>query len=405
MGIDTFFAAILKRFAMRRIFKSLIYVFCLPGLVQLAFAQTDTTLPKKIAVFAPLYLDTAFQGDSYQLGKNNLPAYMIPGLDFYNGVMLAIDSLNKEKAAIEVLVYDSKSITDPIAQIVNKPEIQDVSLIIASFNNRNDIRPLADFALARKIPLISATYPNSGGIRNNPYFVLLNPTLGAHIEAVYQYIQRYYPTAQITYFRKEGAVDKLIESDIIAMNEKTPGLPIKFSSVVLTDGFSQADVTDHLDSTRQNIVFCGSLDEKFGIKLSAALSSHQSYPVTAIGMPTWDGLRDISKGLSIIYSTPYQHRRADRTSIRIAQQYVARFQTPPSDMVYKGFETMYHFTRLLLWYPENFMGHISDKAFKVFNEYQIEPSGTNRESSTTDYLENKKLYFIQKKDGIIQSIR
>ncbi|MDE3253866.1 MAG: hypothetical protein KGO92_13750 [Bacteroidota bacterium] len=387
------------------IFKSLMLVFCLLGLEQLSFAQTDSAVPKKIAVIAPLYLDTAFHGDNYQLGKNNLPAYMIPGLDFYNGVMLAIDSLNKENAPIEVLFFDSKSITDPVTALVNKPEMQDVSLIIASFNNRNDIRPLADFALSRKIPLISATYPNSGGVRNNPYFVLLNPTLSAHIEAIYQYLHRYYPTETILYFRKEGAVDNLIENDIHALNEKTPGLPIKFSSVVLTDSFTQADVTDHLDSTRQNIVFCGSLDEKFGLKLSAALSANQSYPVTAIGMPTWDGLKDISKDLSIIYSTPYQHRRADKTSIRVAQQYMARFQTPPSDMVYKGFETMYHFTRLLLWYPENFMGHLSDKAFKVFNEYQIEPSHINRESGTTDYLENKKLYFIQKKDGIIQSVR
>lgn len=371
----------------------------------MTFAQTDTSVPKKIAIIAPLYLDTAFHGENYQLGKNNLPAYMIPGLDFYNGVMLAIDSLNKEKAAIEVLFYDSKSITDPITQLVKKPELQDVSLIIASFNNRNDIRVLADFALSRKIPLISATYPNSGGVRNNPYFVLLNPTLAAHIEAVYKFMHQYYPTEQILYFRKESAVDNLIEKDINAMNEKTPGLPVKFSPVILTDSFTLADVTDHLDSTRQNIVFCGSLDEKFGLQLSAALSANKGYQVTAIGMPTWDGLKDISKDLSVIYSTPYQHRRADKTSIRMAQQYMARFQTPPTDMVYKGFETMYHFTRLLLWYPENFMRHLSDKAFKIYNEYQIEPSRLNRESGDTDYLENKKLYFIQKKDGIIKSVR
>lgn len=404
MGIGTFFADMPKSFEMRWIFKQIIVVFSLLGFVQKTIAQTDTSIPKKIAVFAPVYLDTAFRGDTYQLGKNNLPAYMIPGLDFYNGVMLAIDSLNKENAAIQVLFYDSKSLTEPIAQVVNKPEMQDVSLIIASFNNRNDIKLLADFALSKKIPLISATYPNSGGVRNNPYLILLNPTLSAHIEAVYKYMHRFYPTDPIIYFRKKGAVENLIESDIYGMNDKTQGLPLKLSSVELSDSFNTADVLDHLDSTHQNIVFCGSLDEKFGMKLSAALSSNLSYPVTAIGMPTWDGLKDISKDLSIIYSTPYQHRRADMTSIRMAKQYMAMFLTAPSDMVYKGFETMYHFTRLLLWYPENFMGHLSDKAFKVFNEYQIEPSSINRDTSTTDYLENKKLYFIQKKDGIIKSV-
>ncbi len=404
MGIGMFFAGMDKSFVMRWIFKEILLACCLLGVLQVAAAQIDSPGIKKIAVIAPVYLDTAFHGDTYRLGKNNLPAYMVPGLDFYNGVMLAVDSLNKENAAIEVLFYDSKSLAEPVATLVNEPEMQDVSLIIASFNNRNDIKPLADFALAKKIPLISATYPNSAGIRNNPYFILLNPTLSAHIEAVYQYMHRFFPTDQILYLRKKGAVEDLIESDIFSMNKKTPGLPLQFSPVGLTDSFTTADLLDHLDSTRQNIVFCGSLDEKFGIKLSAALSSNKSYRVTAIGMPTWDGLKDISKDLDIVYSTPYQHRRADKTSIRVAQQYMTLFRNRPSDMVYKGFETMYHFTRLLLWYPDNFMDHLSDKAFRVFNEYQIEPSGVNRNEPATDFLENKKLYFIRKRDGIIKSV-
>jgi hypothetical protein len=47
----------------------------------------------------------------YKLGKANLPRYILPGLDFYNGMMMAVDSLNKEQAPVEVLFYDSKSRT------------------------------------------------------------------------------------------------------------------------------------------------------------------------------------------------------------------------------------------------------------------------------------------------------
>jgi ABC-type branched-subunit amino acid transport system substrate-binding protein len=146
-------------------------------------AQAPVAKPLKVAVFAPVYLDSVFTGDAYKLGKANLPRYILSGLDFYNGAMLAVDSLNKEKAPVEVLFYDSKS-AGGLEQQLADTVMQDVSLIIASFNNRDEIKPLADFALVKKIILISATYPNDGGIKENTSFVLINPTLTAHIEGI-----------------------------------------------------------------------------------------------------------------------------------------------------------------------------------------------------------------------------
>src|ERR1700741_2056304 len=124
--------------------KRILFVVCCLWFVVGMKAQTAAkTL--KIAVFAPVYLDSAFTNDTYKLGRNNLPGYILPGLDFYNGVMFAIDSLNIEKAPIEVLFFDSKSASSSIQQIVAGTELQDVSLIIASFTNRNEIKYLADF--------------------------------------------------------------------------------------------------------------------------------------------------------------------------------------------------------------------------------------------------------------------
>jgi hypothetical protein len=40
-------------------------------------AQTDTVKPLKVAVFAPIYLDSSFNGDSYKLGNRNPPRYTL----------------------------------------------------------------------------------------------------------------------------------------------------------------------------------------------------------------------------------------------------------------------------------------------------------------------------------------
>lgn len=360
--------------------------------------------PIKIAVFAPVYLDSAFIDDNYKLGRNSLPRYMLSGLDFYNGVMLAIDSLNKEKAAIEVLFYDSKSATASIEQTIADSALQDVSLIIASFTTRNEIKPLADFALDKKIVLLSATYPTDGGITENPFFVMLNPKLDTHIEAVYNYMHRFFPTNNIILFRKEGNTEDRIQSILENMNRKTPGTKLKIKTIELPDSFTARQVTDYLDSSRQNIVVAGSLNEDFGIELSKALSSSKSYNTIAIGMPTWDGLRDISKNLEIIYSSPYNFTRVDKISLQLFEKYKTKFAGRPGDMVFKGFESMYRFTKLLLKHGDSLTAHLSDKDYTIFNNFNIQPVRANKETVLPDYLENKKLYFIRKMDGKIKSV-
>ena len=369
-----------------------------------AIAQSTTVKPLKVAVFAPVYLDSAFSDDTYKLGRNNLPKYILPGLDFYNGIMLAVDSLNTEKVPVEVLFYDSKSIELPIENVIENDELKDVSLIIASFNTRNEIKLLADFALEKKIPLISSTYPNDGGTTTNPYFVMLNPTLAAHIEAIYKYVHRFYPTENIILFKKKGNVEDMIQSVLVSMNKKTPGVALKLKTVELTDSFTIKQVTDLLDSNKQNVVICATLNENFGTNLSRALSSSKNYSVIAIGMPTWDGLKDIDKGLDIIYSTPYNYTRTDKLSTQLTEKYKVKYAGRPSDMVFKGFESMYHFTKLLLKYGDSLINHLSQKEYKLFNDFDIQPARLNKETSLPDYLENKKLYFIRKRDGKLKSV-
>lgn len=360
--------------------------------------------PVKIAVLAPVYLDSAFAGENYRLGKNSLPKYILPGLDYYHGVMLAIDSLNIEKAPIEVLFYDTKSISLPIEHILADPQFQDVSLIIASFNSRNEIRPVADFARTKNILLISSTYPNDGGVNAHPGFVLLNPTLTAHIESVYRFVHRTYPLDPIILFRRRGAAEDRIQAVFNSMNKKTPGLPLKIKTAELPDSFTNKQVTDLLDSTRRNIVICGTLDEAFGLSLTKAISSNKAYRTIAIGMPTWDALRDISNGLEVVYTTPYNYTRQDKLSISLSEKYRLKYSGRPSDMVFKGFESMYRFSKLVLTHGKDLGRHLSDKEYTLFNSYDIQPVYNNGDAQAADYLENKKLYIIHRQDGRIKSV-
>ncbi|MBC7722664.1 MAG: hypothetical protein H7068_11610 [Pedobacter sp.] len=358
--------------------------------------------PLKIAVFAPIYLDSAFNGDSYKL-NNNLPKYILPGLEFYNGIMMAVDSLKAEGKELEIQFYDTKG-SESIYTIIRKPEFENIGMIIACFNNRNDVKPLADIALHRNIPLISSTFPNDGGVTDNPFFVLINTSLKTHIEEIYKYVQRNYSINNIVYIKHKGGLEDMLFTLFSNINRNTASIPLKYKTIELNDGFDYTDLTPQLDSTRQNIIICGSLNEAFGLHIVKILSAHKTYPTIAVGMPTWDGLKELDKGdcngVNLVYTTSYNFPKNSAVITSITQAYRTKFNARPSDQFYKGFESMYHFSNLLIAYPNDIINHLSDKAFKVSNDFNIEPIKSKTDNLKIDYLENKKIYFIKKLDGI-----
>jgi ABC-type branched-subunit amino acid transport system substrate-binding protein len=355
-----------------------------------------------------LYFDSAFNGNNFKLGNTNLPKFLLPGLEFYNGVMMAIDSLNAEGVNAEVLIYDSKQSESAIQEILSKPELEGVSLIIASFNNRNEIKPLADFALSRKIALISETYPNDGGVTENPYFVLVNSTLRTHIDALYKYLQRFHSTDHLIWIKRKGALEDMIQSFFTELQKKTPSLALRIKTVEMVDSLNQQTLLTSLDSNRNNVLICGSLNEPFGTAIVKTLADNKDYKGTVIGMPTWDGFKDLAKpeykGIEIIYSSPYHFPRTDKIAISISNKYRNKFQARPSDQVFKGFESMYHFSKLLIKHKEAFLNNLSNKSFKVFNEFDIQPIRFKRDNPIPDYLENKKIYILKKLDGQVKPV-
>jgi hypothetical protein len=122
-----------------------------------------------------------------------------------------------------------------------------------------------------------------------------------------------------------------------------------------------------------------------------------------IGMPNWDGIRQLNKldcnSLEVIYSTPYNYSRTDSTGYNISQSYRDKFYARPSDMVYKGYEAMYHFTHLLLDYKYDFINHLSENKYIVSNNFYIRPVMMSNASFVPAYLENQNLYFVKKVNG------
>jgi hypothetical protein len=373
-----------------------------------AFRHADTAGSRhKLAIFAPLYLDSAFDADNNYRYDKNFPKFINPGLEFYEGARLALDSLEKEGAGLDVEVYDTRSASQSLAQTLESPAFQRTELIIGHVSN-GELQQLAAAAAHKNIPFINVNFPNDGGITNNPDFVILNSTLRTHCEGIYRFLQRNYPTKPIIFFRKKGAQEDRLYHYFTEIEKTTASVPLKIKYVSLEDDFSAGSLSELLDSTTQTVCIGGSLDENFSRNFCQVLSSlNKTYPTTIIGMPTWDNT-DFSRpeysGEEITYSTPFYINPNDNLCRWLLQNYKAKFYSRPSDMVFRGYETVFHFSKLLLEYGKNLSGSIGEKKYKLFNDFDIEPVFLNRQTLALDYFENKKLYFIRKMDGNMTTV-
>lgn len=371
------------------------------------YAQTDSSSTVRIAVVAPLYLDSAFNNYEYKLGNLNIPKYFLPGLEFYNGVMMAVDSLQKEGVDLDVWIFDTKKKNvscDSLASLISSLNF---SMVIASLSNTSEQKVFAELALKKNIPVISATYPNDAYLDSNPFFVMVNSSLKTHIEAIYKYVQTNYPVGKILFVTKPGTLESKIRSMFSEVGKKT--YPIKYDSLELQENFTAKDILPLLDSNSQNVIICGSVNETFGITLLKVLNdAPRSYTIVAVGMPTWDGLRAVStadnESLDIVYSTPFNYPPDDKTISSLATAYKTKFKARPSDMFFKGFESMYCFCKLILKYHNDLLNNLSDGSFYFCNRYNFQPVKSDNVDDAPAYIENKKLHFIDISGGEIKAV-
>ena len=177
-----------------------------------SFAQTDTVHKRySVAVFTPLYLDSAFDGSGEYRYDKNFPKFISPGLEFYEGVKLAADSLVTEGVPLDITIFDTRSASQTLQQQLSSPAMERTGLIIGHVTPA-EAKLIAAAALVKNIPFVNANLPNDAGINSNPSLVILNTTLQTHCDGIYRYLQRNYATSPVIIFRKKGVMEDRLQN-------------------------------------------------------------------------------------------------------------------------------------------------------------------------------------------------
>ncbi|NSL88421.1 amino acid ABC transporter substrate-binding protein [Chitinophaga sp. Mgbs1] len=364
-----------------------------------AFAKEVKKSNYNVAIFAPLYLDSVF-ANSNDIPGRTMPRYVLPGLEFYEGAQLALDSLQQLGYNLKVTVYDSKG-KQSVQTLINNRSLDATDLIIGAVSNP-ELKELSDFAKNKQINLVSATFPNDAGITDNPFLFISNSTLKTHCEALHQYVQDAFASKNIVLFRRNTTFESRMAADFKASYDKMESSKkSRIREVIWNDATTPEEISKYLLADRPNVIIVTALDETGAKSLLRKLSvSSATYPLQIFGMPTWDvfKLKDPEfKGLQVYYSSPYYNDKTDVYSRYVNDYFRRTYRARPSDMAYKGFELTWYFTRLLQTNGVYFNSNVAN-APKVMTHFNFQPVYI-KDNEVPAYFENKNIFIIQKGDS------
>jgi hypothetical protein len=112
-------------------------------------------------------------------------------LEFYEGALLALDSLRSKGYSVTLTTYDTERDRARVREILRKPEMRDMDLIIGPVNYWN-LEIVAEWARDNEIPLLSPFTSGSDIVNYNPWVFQTTPTYEVEFKAWADFLSDYY---------------------------------------------------------------------------------------------------------------------------------------------------------------------------------------------------------------------
>jgi hypothetical protein len=354
----------------------------------------------QIDILIPLYLDELVKDNKVTV-KGKIPEKAQGGINFYEGIKLAVDTLATMGYKTDIYIHDITSGSAKVEQLIQKDSLKHTDLIIG-FVPSNNVAALAKYAQSKKVNFVSAFSPSDAGIKENPYFILMNPTLQNNCEAIVKSIVKKRSRESILVYKKTNSVN-----DSAAYTYITDGKDIRNLTEIDCNKLpDSALLAGALDNNTINIVIVPVLDPAYAEKLVNQLHTYfPEYRFDIYGMPTWKNLVSNKKmiewgeHISINITQPYYFDPTVSSGVAIANKYKSVFGGKATELSYRGFELVYWMTDLLNKYGAIFNEKTNDDGMAIFTKYELKPRWDN--DNNFYYIENKHLYLYHYQAGTV----
>ncbi len=216
--------------------------------------------------------------------------------EFYEGFLIAVDSLKKTGLSVNIHVFDTERDTMKLKRIIRTlPEIKPDLIVGPVYSEDVDIT--GRFARYQNVNLVSPLSSRPGLAGLNPRIFQVIPSRESEAYALANYLQQF----------KKGRIVLIRGTDSLSMKnswrfkkrllENMPvneaGLPLQFVEHKLNDSLYHA-MSKILTKDEENLVVVFSEDEpQVSILISRLIQRSSLYPVILFGMPSWQSWTNI----------------------------------------------------------------------------------------------------------------
>lgn len=307
------------------------------------FAQNKQSLKKiqniKAAVLLP-----------FTEGKNRDEQMRM--VEYYEGFLMAVDSLKRQGVSVNLYTYDTKGKTDVTQSILAKEEMKHMDIIFGPAHAAN-VKTLADFAEKSQTRVVIPFSPEVEQVFKNPYIYQVNTPQSYLYSEVYEHFLRKFSKANIVFLDAGTGQNEKAEF-IKGMKSELKTNQVSYKHISNSDTLK---ILAAIDSTRENIFIPTSGKDLSLTRLIPQLTQiRRSYPnvdLHLFGYPEWqtytqDYLASFYELDTYFYSSFYTNNLFP-AAVRFTQEYRRWYSKDMANIFPKygmlGFDTGYFFLK------------------------------------------------------------
>ena len=179
-------------------------------------------------------------------------------VEFYEGFLLALDSLKREGVSVDLHVYDSGSEDQSIANILNSPEMRGTNIIFGPVHKKH-IAEVSAFADTTGTRVVIPFERNIDQVFTNPYLYQVNTPQSYFYSEVYDHFFRRFPHPNIIFFEEPGEKE---DGMIPGFKQELDSRGIDYTVLVADTATNKDTIRNHFKLYHENILMMTS--EKSG---------------------------------------------------------------------------------------------------------------------------------------------
>ncbi len=294
-------------------------------------------------------------------------------LSFYEGFILALDSLANAGMEIRLDVYDCLSGQYVIDSVIRHTDLVNSDLIIGPIETKYQ-KTISSYCHKNQIPFISPLSSDDDHTVNNPFYFQVNPTKDYILRKTADFIgNEFYDDNFILLSLggyeqvNEANIEKQISSRFASRKSSTGS----FKEIDFTSGGQQGYwvIKENLKKDARNIVFIPAPKNRTEREavLSRAINSlytlSKDYDITLIGMSDYINLKSINTEyyhrLKLHFLTPNFIDYSDEDVKTFITKYRNKFSVEPNQYSFRGYDIATHFALSHNKFGRNFINNLS----------------------------------------------